>query len=141
VVDGVTKRATVFRLRPPVVPEHATQKQITDVLRLEIAPAGKVSRHGVVWWSVDHANYAGEVPGIRMGRGIVAGLPDLLFLHLGRAFLIELKTEVGIVSDAQRGVLAACLAARCAVAVVTGVAELLRVLDAWGVPRAGRVRL
>ena len=71
----------------------------------------------------------------------MAGIPDVLILHQGHAYFVELKTPAGIVSDAQRGVLAACLAARCAVAVVTGVAELLRVLDAWGVPRAGRVRL
>jgi hypothetical protein len=42
--------------RPPVA-EHPLQCQIADALRLEIAPPGKVSRDGVVWWSVDHAAY------------------------------------------------------------------------------------
>ena len=36
--------------RPPVA-EHPLQRQIADALRLEIAPPGKVSRHGVVWWT------------------------------------------------------------------------------------------
>jgi hypothetical protein len=31
------------------------QKQISDALRLEIAPPGKVSRDRVVWWLIDHA--------------------------------------------------------------------------------------
>jgi hypothetical protein len=44
-------------IRPPSVPEHPLQRQIADALRLEIAPSGKVSRNGVVWWSVDHGSY------------------------------------------------------------------------------------
>jgi len=129
-----------FRLTAPVVREHPLQKEIADVLRLEIAPAGKVSAAGVVWWSVDHANYAGEVPGIRIGRGIVAGIPDLLVLHLGHAFLIELKAEDGTVSDAQRSVLAACLAASCRVAIARDWREVLRCLDQWDIPRKHRIR-
>jgi hypothetical protein len=53
-----------------VVPEHPLQRQIADALRLEISPPGKVSRDGVVWWSVDHASYSGTAPGARVGRGI-----------------------------------------------------------------------
>jgi hypothetical protein len=34
-----------------VVTEHPLQRQIADALRLELAPPGKVSRDGVVWWS------------------------------------------------------------------------------------------
>jgi hypothetical protein len=34
------------------VAEHPLQRQIADALRLEIAPPGKVSYHGEVWWSV-----------------------------------------------------------------------------------------
>ena len=62
--------------------EHPLQRQIADALRLEIAPLGKVSRDGVVWWSVDHASYAGTAPGARIGRGIVAGVPDLFVLPM-----------------------------------------------------------
>ncbi len=132
------RRRTPYKLTAPVVPEHAIQKQIADVLRLEIAPAGKVSRDGVVWWSIDHANYAGEVPGIRIGRGIVAGLSDTFILHLGRAYFVEIKTPVGQMSDAQCSVAAAVLAAGGRVAVVRDVAEIIAVLDAWGIPRARR---
>jgi hypothetical protein len=37
-----------FKLLPPRTPEHSLQKQINDVLCIEIAPAGKVSPFGVV---------------------------------------------------------------------------------------------
>jgi hypothetical protein len=47
------KRIRMTR-HPPVA--HPLQRQIADALRLEIAPRGKVSRDGVVWWSVDHAS-------------------------------------------------------------------------------------
>jgi hypothetical protein len=68
------------------VAEHPLQRQIADALRLEIAPPGRVSHDGVVWRSVDHASYAGAAPGARIGRGIVAGVPDLFVLHFMRLF-------------------------------------------------------
>ena len=66
--------------RPPV-PEHPLQRRIADALRFELAPPRKVSRDGVVWWSIDHASYSGTAPSARVGRGIVAGVPDLFVLH------------------------------------------------------------
>ena len=81
-------------IRRPPIAEHPLQRQIADALRLEIAPPGKVSRDGVVWWSEDHASYAGTAPGARIGRGIVAGVPDLFVLHRGIAHMVEIKTRL-----------------------------------------------
>jgi hypothetical protein len=129
-----------FRLTAPIVREHPIQKQVADVLRLEIAPPGKVSRFGVVWWSIDHANYAGEVPGVRVGRGIVAGIPDIFVLHRGIAHMVEIKAEDGELSDAQRSVAAAVLASGGHVGVARDAAEVLTCLDEWQIPRNRRVR-
>jgi hypothetical protein len=129
-----------WRLTAPVVREHPIQKQMCDVLRLEFAPPGKVSRDGVVWWAIDHANYAGEVPGIRVGRGIIAGLPDLFILYRGRAHHPEIKAADGVLSPAQQSVCAAVLAAGGRVAVVRDAPELLAAIDEWGIPRNRRVR-
>lgn len=133
------RRARPYQLTAPVVSEHAIQKQVTDVLRIELAAAGKVSGPGVVWWSVSHENYAGEVPGIRVSRGIIAGLPDMFFLFNGWAAFIELKTEIGILSDAQRSICAAVLAAGGRVGVARSAEEVLSLLDAWDIPRAHRI--
>lgn len=133
-------KARAFRLVAPVVREHPLQKQIADALRIEIAPAGKVSRLGVVWFSVDHANYAGEVPGIRIGRGIAAGIPDMFVLYQGRAYLIELKAAGGVLSEAQKAFLAAGLCSAVHVGVAGSVEDVLALLDAWEVPRARRVK-
>jgi len=70
-----------------------------------------VSRDGVVWWSVDHASYAGTAPGVRVGRGTVAGVPDLFVLHRGIAHMIEIKTPAGVLSDPQQSVMSAVLVA------------------------------
>jgi hypothetical protein len=133
--------AKPFRLEAPVVPEHQLQRQMADALRLEIAPAGKVSRHGVCWYSVDHANYAGEVPGIRQGRGIVAGILDTFLLWRGQSYFIEIKTPDGVLSEAQKAVATAVLMGGGHVAVVTSLEQLLAALDTWRVPRARRVQV
>lgn len=137
---ALAKRAKPYRLTPPVVPEHSTQKAICDVLRIEIAPPGKVSKAGVCWYAIDHAAYSGEVPGIRIGRGVVAGIPDLFVLFAGRAHFLEIKTEIGELSTAQQSVCAALICAQGCVGVVRDAAEVLEHLDAWRIPRARRVR-
>jgi len=129
-----------FKLVAPIMREHPIQKQIADALRLEIAPAGKVSRRGVCWWSVDHANYAGEVPGIRHSRGIIAGIPGLYVLCAGRAYFVEIKAEDGEMSDAQRSVASAVLASRGLFGVARSADEMLALLDAWNIPRKGIIR-
>ena len=129
-----------FRLTAPIVREHPLQKQIASTLTIEIAPPGKVSRFGVCWWSIDHANYAGEVPGVRIGRGVVAGIPDTFVLFRGLAYVIEIKAEDGVLSDAQRSIIAAVLASGGRAGVCRDATEVLACLDAWDIPRNRRVR-
>jgi hypothetical protein len=130
-----------FRLTAPIVREHPIQKQIADVLRIEIGPPGKVSRFGVVWFAIDHANYAGEVPGVRVGRGIISGIPDTFLLYRGRAHMIEIKAEDGALSEAQQSVAAAVLAGGGCVGVARDATEALACVDAWNIPRNHRVRV
>jgi hypothetical protein len=98
----------LLRLTP--VAEHPLQHQIADAPRLEIAPPGKVSRHRVVWWSIDHASYSGTAPGARIGRGVVTAVPDLFVMYRGIAHMIEIKTPAGELSDPQQSVMSAVLA-------------------------------
>jgi hypothetical protein len=123
-----------------VLPEHPLQRQISDALRREIAPPGKVSCDGVVWWSIDpphhthhhhHTSYAGTAPGARVGRGIAAGVPDLFVPHRGIAHMVEIKTPTGELSDPQASVMAAVLASGGRVGVVRNAEEMLGLLDAW----------
>jgi hypothetical protein len=136
---GASPSARRFRLTPPIVREHPIQKQICDVLRIEIAPPGKLSLPGVVWWSIDHAAYSGEVPGIRIDRGIIAGIPDTFLLYRGQAHLIEIKALDGVLSEAQQSVASAVLGAGGRVGVARDAGEVLTCIDAWQIPRARRV--
>jgi hypothetical protein len=120
-----------------VVREHPLQRSVADVLRREIAMEGRVSAKGVLWFAVDVAMFFGAIPGA--GRGIVQGLPDLWFLWGGRAYLIELKAKNGSLSQAQKAFIAAGLCSAVHVGVACTVDDVLRLLDAWQIPRAHRV--
>lgn len=133
------KRAA-FKLTAPIVREPVLHKQIADAFRLELAAPGRISKAGVVFWSVDIAAYSGSVPGIRTSRGIIAGIPDMIVLYRGQAFFIEIKADDGLLSPAQCNVGAAILASAAHYGIARSATEALALLDAWGVPRAGRLR-
>jgi hypothetical protein len=73
-----------------------------------------------------------QTASVRVVRGIVAGVPDLFVLHRGIAHVIEIKTEDGVRSDAQRSVAAAVLAAGRHVGVPRDADEARAFLDAVG---------
>jgi hypothetical protein len=129
-----------FRLAAPIPREHPLQAQIARTLTIEIAPAGKVSDAGVVWYSIDHADYAGKVPGVRLGRGVVAGILDMFVLYRGRSHVIEVKAPDGELSDPQRSIIAASICGGARVGVCRDAFEVLACLDEWNIPRARRVR-
>jgi hypothetical protein len=130
-----------YRLTAPTILEHPLQAQIAKLLTIEIAPAGKVSKFGVCWFSIDHANYGGEVPGVRIGRGIIAGIPDVFVLYRGRTHYIELKTLDGQLSDAQKSVATAVTVAGGRVGIATCAEHVLACLDEWQIPRHRRTTL
>lgn len=127
--------------KPPAVRilERPLQKQITETLTLELAAPGHLSRMGVVWFAVDHANYGGVAPGERVTVGIVAGLPDLWFLYRGACYVIELKAEDGFLSVAQKLRLPLLRLAGVPIAVACTAEQVLRALDTWAIPRERRV--
>lgn len=130
-----------FRLKQPVQREHPLQEALTKVLRLEITRERYVSRLGVTWFSMDHANNHGEVPGVRQARGVVAGLPDCWFLWQGKWGVIELKALDGSLRPEQCQCLAAFGLVGGHIAVANDSWQVLQILDAWGVPRNNRTRI
>jgi hypothetical protein len=122
------------------VREPILHKQIADTLRLELCPPGRISRDGVTWWSVDMAAYAGVVPGIRTGRGCIAGVPDMIILYKGFAHFLEIKADDGSVSPAQQVVGVAILMAGARYGIARSPGEVVQHLDRWEIPRAHRIR-
>ena len=66
--------------------------------------------------------------------GYQAGWPDVLVIHQGRCFFIELKAAKGIVSPAQRAMKAKLYYCGCEVLVCKGVPEVQAALQHLGVP-------
>lgn len=134
------RSAVKFKLTAPIVREPVLHKQIADTLRLELCPPGRTSPQGVTWWSVDMAAYAGSVPGIRTGRGCIAGVPDMIVLYRGAAFFLEIKALDGLLSPAQQTVGVAILMAGAQYGVVRNASEAIAHLDQWDIPRTHRIR-
>ena len=133
-------RAARLRLTAPIVREPVLHKQIADTFRIELGRPGCISPAGVTWWSVDMAAYAGTVPGVRTGRGCIAGVPDMIVLYRGQAHFLEIKAEDGLLSPAQQNVGVAILGAGARYAVARTASEALALLDQWDIPRAHRIR-
>jgi hypothetical protein len=140
--SGLMARPNQLKLTMPAPSEWELHKMFADCLRLEIGPPGRLSKQGALWFSIDAADSGSGTPGARVGRGIIDGVPDLFVLYRGRVYLIEIKKPLtGVLSEAQEMVLAAATLAGVPVAVVDNVDDLMRVLDAWGIPRRRRVML
>jgi hypothetical protein len=91
---------------------------------------------GLLWWHTPNGGYrnAGEAGRFR-ALGVKAGVPDLLALHGGRLFALELKAERGRVSQAQEAMLADLEAAGATVAVAYGLDDALATFVRWGLLR------
>lgn len=132
------RRAAPYRLVGEVVREHPLQRQIADVFRLELCREGHVSIHGVCWFSTDIAGYGGDVPGARIGRGVIAGIPDMWLLYRGHAYLLEVKAVDGSLSIPQREMALAAVMVGCRYGVVRDAPEAVACLDEWQIPRSHR---
>jgi hypothetical protein len=135
------RKVPALKLTAPTVREHPAQIQIAAMLRLEIGPPGKVSRHGVTWWACDSEEYFADVPYTRTERGLIKGPQDIYILYRGMAHHPEIKTEDGVMSKEQQQVAAAVLCAGGKVAVVRDSTDMLHALDEWSIPRNRRVRI
>jgi hypothetical protein len=68
------------------------------------------------------------------GQGVRAGVPDLIFISKGRAFGLELKSEKGELSNAQRAAHVALRDAGMRVEVARSLGEALEHLKDMGIP-------
>ena len=124
-----SQRKRPFRLTPEVAREHDVQRQVANML-------WKVLRPEVCWTSIDHANAKDRLTGsIRKGRGVKAGVPDVLLWFEGRAFAIELKSEAGVLTLDQQNFIECLLGARVQVAICRSVSETFERVRDWGLTR------
>jgi len=66
-------------------------------------------------------------------------VPDLIFIHAGKVTGIELKSDVGRLSDNQRHTQALMRAAGCRIETARSENEVYELLKAFGIPLRGRI--
>lgn len=69
---------------------------------------------------------------IMKGLGVTAGVPDIIAIHEGRCYALELKSEDGRATESQLAAIAALDKAGAFTAVTHGLDPALRCLEAWG---------
>jgi hypothetical protein len=137
-----------FRLTAPIAPETELQEAVANTLDLLV-------REPATWcaYPAGHIKLSGQAAAKLARMGLKRGWPDVLVLHGGTLFGIELKRRGGALSrtrtvrtrrgslrvvEGQRDVFPRLEAAGMRLAVCDSVEGVLATLAAWGVPLRGR---
>jgi hypothetical protein len=111
--------------RGHVSPEQIIQRAVCQHLRKRGTP-------GLVWWHTPNGGRRNRIEAaIFAGLGVRPGVADLILLHDGRAFALELKTDAGRTTVAQRQFVSDFNAAGGTAAITNGLDQALRTLEAW----------
>jgi len=115
-------------------PEQQIQGAVFEHLKARGAP-------GLFAWHPFSGGYRRPIEAAIYTRlGARPGLPDVMILHQGRLFCLELKADTGRLTDIQRNTIESMQAAGVPVAVCHGLDSALRWLEANALLR-GRAAL
>jgi hypothetical protein len=107
-------------------PEQELQRALFDHLRLRAAP-------GVFAFHVPNGGYRKPIEAaIMKGLGVKAGVPDVVAIHEGRCYALELKAEGGRATLKQLEAIAAMEDAGAYCCIAEGLNRALAVLEQWG---------
>jgi hypothetical protein len=113
-------------------PEQIIQRAVFDHLRLRAAP-------GVFAFHVPNGGYRKPIEAaIMKGLGVKAGVPDVVAIHKGRCYGLELKAEGGRATPKQLEAIAAMEAAGAYCCIAEGLDRALAVLEQWGLLKGVR---
>jgi hypothetical protein len=111
-------------------PEQQLQRSV-------LAHLGRRGMPGLWWCHVPNGGYRGAIEAaIFKSLGVVAGVPDLLLVHSGKIYGLELKAaKGGRLSPAQVRTQEQMRQAGAIVATATGIDDALNQLELWGLVR------
>lgn len=110
--------------------EAALHRQVAKFLDAALCPE--------VFWTTIPAGGGGKVRGAHLKVcGYKAGTPDILIVHNGGAYWLELKTKKGRVSEAQDQVMDWLADAWSPVAVARSLDDVQDAVLRWGIPLRG----
>jgi hypothetical protein len=110
---------------PRARPEQAIQRALLGHLAVRSAP-------NLYAFAVEAGGYRRPIEAaVLKGLGVIAGVPDLVIVHEGRCFALELKVDGGRLSEAQKVSHAALRRAGAEVAVAHGLDAAIKQLEDW----------
>lgn len=117
------------RLRRRSQPEGDIQRAVFAHLRQRAMP-------GVFAFHVPNGGYRKPREAAMLkGLGVTPGVPDIIIIHKGRAFGLELKAAGGRATEKQMLAMDAMDEAGAFVCIAEGLDRALAVLEAWGILR------
>jgi hypothetical protein len=106
-------------------PEFKIHTAVCEHLRLRAKP-------GVVWLHVPNQRNGDARTGAMLKRmGMLPGAPDLIIIHGGRCFGLEIKAEGGRPTEIQLATIAAMEAAGAYCCIAYGLDAAIATLEAW----------
>jgi VRR-NUC domain len=107
--------------------EGRIQASIVDWIRT-VAP-------GTLVFAVPNGGLRSKTEAARLKwQGVLAGVPDLIVLApVGRVFALEVKTEVGRLSESQKEIFGSLVALGVQRAIVRSIDDVRRAFSAWGI--------
>lgn len=110
-------------------PEDQIQRAVFQHLRTRGAP-------GLVVWHTPNGGKRKPIEAaIFKGLGVRTGVSDIIAVHAGKIFALELKADGGRATESQLEFLADIGRAGAFTAVATGIDQALATLEAWGLLR------
>src|SRR5262245_17133005 len=110
-------------------PEQAIQKAVFDHIRTRGVP-------GLFAFHPANGGYRKPIEAaILKGMGVVAGVPDVIAIHQGRCYAMELKPEGGKLTENQERALIALREAGAEATHAHGIDQALQILERWGLLR------
>jgi hypothetical protein len=110
-------------------PEDVIQRAVFQHLRARGVP-------GMIAWHTPNGGKRRPVEAaIMKGLGVLTGVPDVIALHKGNAYALELKAEGGRPTEAQLATIAKMEEAGAYTCIAEGLDRALAVLEAWGLLR------
>ena len=110
-------------------PEDDIQRAVFQHIRVRGAA-------GLVAWHTPNGGQRSKAEAaIFKGLGVKPGVSDVVAVHEGRIFALEIKTEVGRPTDSQLEFIADMEAAGAFTCVAYGLDRALAVLESWGLLR------
>jgi hypothetical protein len=109
--------------------EEAIQRAVFSHLRVRAAP-------GVFAFHPANGGYRRPVEAARLkGLGVRAGVPDIIAIHRGHVFALELKTEHGKATEGQLRAIEDIRAAGGHAQICHGLDSAISALEGWGLLR------